>query len=836
MKSHNPKELLELANGAGYGAPLCCRKLSVDEVYFVRRCVEVVVNLCVLYGFDRDGYSLKSTQDHWLKACSMTNEHPMKFVKWKISAFYSYWRTKYDNAMMTSEEKKVWALHVQETPVPPKGVDMVTLREHPGSLLCGQGYAWIQIFFSKDPVLFNSFITSILRSKTGMPRPGEKLMRESAEKTFVSLTTAPADQPDIEIPLMHRVSPGETVPSHSVDKALIEFELIRTVAELFRGERYTEEDRMKPFFPSTNANYNNSRSGLGAIGAILEDPDLLEGLHCDEKLVDVHSVVHDSGSCYVVDNGKLKRKFAILYQRIVEKAILEQPYAIPVPLSEALKVRVITKGPPMTYTALKPLQKFMWRTLRKNPCFQLIGEPVSARFVSRRMGKLRKGEAFLSADYTAATDNLYSWVSDIIVAAIAMELNLSREEVHLFFKAMTQHILVHPEDKQLCSGQRRGQLMGSIVSFPILCIANAAICRYALEFDSDSFGQILLKDAKLAINGDDAILKVTGRGHYIWKQLAAFIGMSPSVGKVYFSNRFLNINSQTYDYHHDGFICALDTKELIRFEEIQSINLGLMYGLKRSGNFGERADDNETGEHSSLGARAHELIQGAPEQMREKLLQQFISHNSRSLKLVNLPWFIPSALGGLGLPIVGRFTPDKIDLRLARLIHDHPSSFVFPAKPMVNSWLVWHYAMARYKFVEADVVYSSFVTESSDHAASVSDIRGWFCIESLFRLGSNRLYRPQTKSNKKFDHSKAWENLRSWSAVWSGALKQKKIPLPEPYNVQNFPKPDDNVLDWKIIPTHGSRVDNNICFLDKRILTSDLTELNLSDKNEQSAD
>ncbi len=100
--------------------------------------------------------------------------------------------------------------------------------------------------------------------------------------------------------------------------------------------------------------------------------------------------------------------------------------------------------------------------------------------------------------------------------------------------------------------------MGSIVSFPILNIANAALCRLSLEESDHKRRKFRLtnqaypksgKIAPLRVNGDDCLL----RGHKTrlrvsWEENTAFAGLSSSIGKTYFSPIFCTINSKIYEF------------------------------------------------------------------------------------------------------------------------------------------------------------------------------------------------------------------------------------------------------------------------------------------------
>jgi len=761
------------------------RPLTLKQRDFVRRCVDTITTIVCLYGFDRTAFSLRGTYDHWIYCASVVGD-PMKFVKWKISSFYS---------------------DSKGQPLPPsilldRGLDL------PHVILGGRAYAYIQrVLRRQRPFEFESFALSILMSKKGMPRPERPQLKKAEAAAFAKLTTP--------VPLPSPVSLQEwgdvfQLPNSLLTQEEFSAQIRRTVREVFRlTEKEQDEglnlydvtDRTSPFFPSTSANYINTRSEGGVVGAILDHPELLIGLKTDEELIRTDIVTGKSGSQFMlVDDSRLRDSFTQLMDRIKVLALDETPSAVPLALPEALKTRVITKGPPYLYTLLKPLQKSIHSRLRQHPAFSLTGTPITADYVQERMGaKLPPGSAYLSVDYADATNELSSWCSDVCVDALAIELNLTEVERNLFLRALTGHSL---EYSGKILPQRRGQLMGSIMSFPVLCLINAAIVRWSLEI---AFKRVFtLRDAPMAINGDDAILKTTPQGRRVWEQLANFCGLSASVGKVYYSPEFLNMNSTTFNFHPEGWEGYLVARKgegtvsrrLRHFQLVRYVNLGLLLGLTRSG--GSASLVSEASDGRTFGTRARELLSSAPSWMADRLLGQFIHMNKTTLKAFNLPWFIPEALGGVGLPTTYHFQPRDQDLRLARKIYDNPSQFRLPPRPQDTPWQTWKYVSTRFTIPQA-VYHSDFLVHSRSRekrAGVISESRllGLACVEALFRAPKiSSLYQEVTR-----DVMTAVSNyFRRVSGVWKRALLSQAIKMPEPFNMNHLPTIHDR-SEWPI--------------------------------------
>lgn len=185
--------------------------------------------------------------------------------------------------------------------------------------------------------------------------------------------------------------------------------------------------------------------------------------------------------------------------------------------------------------------------------------------------------------------------------------------------------------------QMNGQLMGSIVSFPILCLANAALCSLSIQKDRARRGHTRLPFWKLPmrINGDDCLLLGTGpRFKETWLKYGAAIGLESSIGKTYFSNRIATLNS----------LCFY--REGQKWTDTKVVNLGLLYGYKRS------SETLASPGIDALGTLSTELLEPfAPEDKRYVYLhKRFLEIHQRALKSTTLSWFAPRWSGGLGIP------------------------------------------------------------------------------------------------------------------------------------------------------------------------------------------
>jgi len=125
------------------------------------------------------------------------------------------------------------------------------------------------------------------------------------------------------------------------------------------------------------------------------------------------------------------------------------------------------------------------------------------------------------------------------------------------------------ESKDLVVKQDNGQLMGHVLSFPILCLANYIIFKAVYE-------QMGVKPPNVLINGDDILFCATRTEYDHWWTVVRECGFFPSIGKNLFTPEFAQINSVLYRISVD----YLDTKDpfsqyIRRIDEVKYVSFGL---------------------------------------------------------------------------------------------------------------------------------------------------------------------------------------------------------------------------------------------------------------------
>jgi hypothetical protein len=647
----------------------------------VARIINCLTAIYRLFGADLTGWKSGPTLDHWCACIEASGGDWIKFTKWKLASFYSV----YTNQPLPPAPKGVFVLHGSNQN---RGIKVPdgSIGDRPGALVGGILHRWLRARLASWTLEERlEFLFSIKRgSAKGMPRASREYLYKSAKATVDKLTTQKPAVPMVSLMKWSDFDESD-VKVGAIDRPMIERELVRTVDELFEGKVLKMDDIYEPFFPSTSANYIRSRKDGGAVTEIIDlirDADLCldtgVGLFAGEKGMSgiKWGIVMDGeagefvspGRMMWVDDGELRSGFVKLYDVLRNEAENEEPVVSPVALPEALKVRVISKGPPFLNTFLKPIQRFCWKVLADHPAF-LVNRGVSEWALQNRLGaKLGKYVGYLSGDYSGATDELLPWVSECIVRAIGKRCNFSPLLVELMLRSLTGHVF---EDGR---PQRNGQLMGSITSFPILCIANAALCRFSYEI-GEALKFCSLKRWPGLINGDDIVMRCRSRTRDFWAKITGFAGLLESVGKTYYSREFLEMNSRIFLRLAEGEMRADPdadrvTHRMCFLRAVGFVNLGLLYGVKRSGLKVGRAD---LYGDDSLGSRARDLVDSSPQRMRDVVMESFVRANFKLLSSLKVPWYFPEWLGGLGLPTwFDRFGeyhgPSMQDVAIARQI------------------------------------------------------------------------------------------------------------------------------------------------------------------------
>jgi len=349
-----------------------------------------------------------------------------------------------------------------------------------------------------------------------------------------------------------------------------------------------------------------------------------------------------------------------------------------IPLSEPLKVRVITKSEAMPSYASKYLQKKMKSYINRFPSMVLTTRPLDQTDFRRvwaqeseietRFGIKLMFDSHTSGDYSSATDKLNVNFTKLIFENFMVALGVPEMDKDVYRSVLYEQRLVYPtqyKDFLLnpknnvshldISGngdftieQKNGQLMGSILSFPVLCLANLICYKMALdEYINEIKPQTVLRklhvnvySLPVLVNGDDIYFRTNERFNVIWMKYITIAGFELSIGKNYVHSSVFTINSQCFTYN--------PTSDSLR--ETTYLNVGLLKGQSKSGVIGETLP---------IWDLYNKVLKGSNDKLNAH--KRFMMYHKNSItqctgskkingivKGGNYNLFLPKVLGGLG--------------------------------------------------------------------------------------------------------------------------------------------------------------------------------------------
>ena len=346
---------------------------------------------------------------------------------------------------------------------------------------------------------------------------------------------------------------------------------------------------------------------------------------------------------------------------------------------EPLKMRIISKGPSYEYYQMKPLQQAMHTALREMPCFRLLGRPMCPTdLIDLVPHDDYIGKRWHSVDYSAATDGLSSEYGMRILDRILTQID-SLDRIRAG-KVLGPHDLYYP---QFAGGkwtttstykgeQRNGQLMGGILSFPVLCLANLGVYLATRQTcSSEPIGFDTL--GKVLVNGDDMLYIGDQKEWETHKIVGKAVGLEMSPGKAYVHSSFANANSTCFIYDF--------AKQGATPYQINYLNVGLVFGQHkvqaRAAGTAESHHREADGCVPNIPAMLAGCLPGKQTEVLRYVLTtrkaqiredcKLLLRQGRREHVVSRNLFLPICFGGMGVdpPIGWKYRVKPVDRRLA---------------------------------------------------------------------------------------------------------------------------------------------------------------------------
>jgi hypothetical protein len=263
----------------------------------------------------------------------------------------------------------------------------------------------------------------------------------------------------------------------------------------------------------------------------------------------------------------------------------------------------------------------MRELIKKFPQFALTGAPLQQEhiqwlfdttdsFVDRiRPFCQQKDLEFthvVSGDYKGATDGI-----DIKATKTAFEALLRLVKIPLPEGTREQYMttlqdvlyeqtLIYPEDGPEDTRQNNGQLMGSNLSFPILCVIN--LIGYWMTMEEYTGLTFEPMELPVLVNGDDILFRTPQPRpddpesfYETWKRNITLLGFELSVGKNYVHDSVFTVNSECW---------VVKTRQGIRsFTRVRHLDVGLLVNNNAAARLENRT--------LPLGDRMNRVLEGA---------------------------------------------------------------------------------------------------------------------------------------------------------------------------------------------------------------------------------
>jgi len=349
-------------------------------------------------------------------------------------------------------------------------------------------------------------------------------------------------------------------------------------------------------------------------------------------------------------------------ETMIEDTSLDRCRAKVYPIAEPLKIRNITKSNAAPYAIAKGLQLDIHSYMKKFFQFALIGEPMENRHIEELVRRSPEG-SFASGDFSAATDNVKIELTKLFFERILFRLQhqnvISYKHTEILRNVLYEHEIHYPleygpkqtvllpngkvktvkllsDDDLSPVTQVNGQLMGSVLSFPVLCAINLCAYWISVEPEVEDF-----RDLNVMINGDDILFRTTPEKYQNWLDLLPETGLSPSPGKNFFHERYCTVNSIL-------FSVTKQQKQVVK--QIPFYNVGMLLGQSKvSGKSKKQKPIHCLHEDVLVGAlnpvRADERFRFYN---KEKLIRSTKSADGHQMN-----FYICRELGGLGMKVPG---------------------------------------------------------------------------------------------------------------------------------------------------------------------------------------
>jgi len=183
---------------------------------------------------------------------------------------------------------------------------------------------------------------------------------------------------------------------------------------------------------------------------------------------------------------------------------------------------------------LRPLHRLFYDHLSRQG-WLLRGDAEPGKFEKKSsMFSRVSGEVFVSGDYEGATDNLNNHIQHFLLDRVLSRCSSVPESIRSYALDSLHPTLFWHEDR---AGVEllRGQMMGFLLSFPLLCLVNYVTFKYHVR-----------RKVPVKVNGDDIVFRARLDEASAWATGVRDAGLKLSLGKTLVSRSFFSLNSTLF--------------------------------------------------------------------------------------------------------------------------------------------------------------------------------------------------------------------------------------------------------------------------------------------------
>nr|WAK77794.1 MAG: hypothetical protein [Botourmiaviridae sp.] len=208
------------------------------------------------------------------------------------------------------------------------------------------------------------------------------------------------------------------------------------------------------------------------------------------------------------------------------------------------KSRVVTMQPARVKRILSPIHNSLYNHLSRYGW--LVRGDFTKEDAETIIQDRKPGEQFVSGDYSSATNELHQDAVKTVVSAICDSPAVLPDEKRVLWSSFQRLRVKTGVDVW---DVNRGSMMGNLVSFPILCLINKACYDITCDIIHGP-----LSGRKGKFNGDDCLFNGSKQFYDTWNTVTSTFGLKVNHEKTGVSDRWLELNSKSYDAYRHRFV------------------------------------------------------------------------------------------------------------------------------------------------------------------------------------------------------------------------------------------------------------------------------------------